>query len=204
MESNFILQNVRIDIFSNFVFWLDTKETLRLLATWKKLWAYKSRNEIWMQVFEKNSATIFDKRRKLTIPQLLQQEGISSQINENKFEIYINKLRYNLKLVNDLTIIDTMKLLHNFIKTWNNRKHVEMTGIEDSSHDYNQTIHLTLDTRDLNSFWSSKGSDSADSSEWLLYKINDDPWLISSVMITAFQAMFHYEDPVLNNNLIIW
>ena len=50
-----------------------------------------------------------------------------------------------------------------------------MTGIEDSSHDYNQTIHLTLDTRDLNSFWSSKGSDSADSSEWLLYKINDDP-----------------------------
>ena len=149
-----------------------------------------------MQVFEKNTADIMDKRKKLTEHQCLTQSGIPGNRVKEKFEIYLHKIRYNVKLIKELSIFETMVLAYKFIKFCGMNNQIELIGLQDSTHDYNQTIHLTLDTRDLNSFWSSKGSNSADSSEWLLYQTKNDPWLISSVMITAFQARFHYEDPI--------
>lgn len=123
-------------------------------------------------------------------------EPLNSYPNwEKKFELYLENCRYNIKLNKGQNILGLMKEMHNFMVKLH-KLPVELKGLESSSHDYNQTIHLTLNTTNLNTFWSSTGSDTKDSTEWLLYQIKESPCIISSVMVTAFQALFHPNDPI--------
>mmetsp|Transcript_12641 Transcript_12641/g.11190 ORF Transcript_12641/g.11190 Transcript_12641/m.11190 type:complete len:86 (-) Transcript_12641:1314-1571(-) len=59
------------------------------------------------------------------------------------------------------------------LKLVNNQ--VPIKGVKDSSHDFDQTVHRTVDIDDLNSFWSSGGSDTAESTEWLIFDFYDSP-----------------------------
>lgn len=128
-----------------------------------------------MQLFEKDTESIMTQRMKLTEHQLLVQDGVPSLHLLQRFEIYMHKIRYNIKLTKDLSILDVMKSLFKFIQKQKVERPIEMIGLRDSTHDYNQTVHLTLDYLNLNSFWSSTGSDSKDASEWLLYQIKQSP-----------------------------
>ena len=72
---------------------------------------------------------------------------------------------------------------------------LKIRGVEQSSFDYNQTIHCTIDTQDLNTYWSSTGRDIENSMESLTYEL-EVPSLVSYVEITAFQALFHESSPI--------
>lgn len=71
-----------------------------------------------------------------------------------------------------------------------------LEGVEASSQDYNQSIHRTLDRMSLDYFWSSKGHDTADANEWLIYKVASNKSatelaVINAVVISVFQPRFH-------------
>lgn len=112
-----------------------------------------------------------------------------------RFEIYFQNPRYEILLEPHSSMFDTVRKLHEYIKDLAYIP-LELIALSDSSHDFNQTVHLTLDYNNLNTFWSSLGSETSESTEDLVYQIRDSPWLISSVMITAFQAKFHTDDPI--------
>jgi len=145
---------------------------------------------------------VFDKRfvRNLYVlkeSDLIEMPGISfteAALYSSQFILQLPNIRYNVKTKEGNNILNTMKILHDFLSNWKNN--VNLKGLESSSHDYSQTIHLTLDTSNLNNFWSSSGSNSKDSTEWLSYKIEGEACLISSVSVSAFQALFHTNDPI--------
>lgn len=67
-------------------------------------------------------------------------------------------------------------------------KSVVKSGIEASSHDYDQDIQKTL-VYDDGLYWSSKGSDSADANEYLIYDLVDTS-VVSSVHFCVYRAAF--------------
>lgn len=86
----------------------------------------------------------------------------------------MENLRYNLKLSPNVSALEIMELLSKFLMSLH-KIPVELKGLAASSQDYDQSIHCTLDLIDLNTYWSSKGSASKDSTEWLLYQICESP-----------------------------
>jgi hypothetical protein len=98
-------------------------------------------------------------------------------------------------LEQDQSAISVIKGIYSFLRSFEDIP-VNMVGLESSSQDFNQSIHRTLDLENLNTFWSSTGSSTKNECEWLLYQIKESPCLISSVMITVFQAYFHSRDPI--------
>jgi hypothetical protein len=50
-----------------------------------------------------------------------------------------------------------------------------LKGLEASTTEFNATIHLTLDYKNLNNFWVSSGSATEEAEEWLIYKIEGEP-----------------------------
>lgn len=119
------------------------------------------------------------------------------QYGSSKSDILIRipELYYNLVLTENHTAIEVARKIRSEILTLSNRC-ISIKGLQDSSHDYDQTVHRTIDLEDLNSFWSSGPSDTADHKEWLLYEVYESPCLISSVMITVFRALFQLNDPI--------
>lgn len=69
-------------------------------------------------------------------------------------------------------------------------------SLADSSHDHaSQTIAETL-SFDRQSFWSSSGSDSPESDEFLLYELVAPFCLVSRIEITPFKAIYQLGAPV--------
>ena len=121
--------------------------------------------------------------------------GFKQQDQSKRFEIYIQNPRYDLKVQQSQSMFSIMKILHDFILS-KAKIPLELSAISESSHDYNQTVHLTLDYDNLNTFWSSAGSDSSESYEHLWYQITEGLCAISSFSITAFQALYQNNDPI--------
>ena len=61
-------------------------------------------------------------------------------------------------------------------------------GFESSSHDYNQTIDCTLSYENIN-FWSSKGSDTKQDNEYLIYELRDQSFVFS-VHFLLYRAVY--------------
>ena len=90
--------------------------------------------------------------------------------------IFLNipDMYHNLVLSMDFSPIEIAKEIKEFIYS-QHKNSISIKALEDSSHDFDQTIHRTIDLENLNSFWSSGGSDTADSSEFLLYEVYESP-----------------------------
>ena len=72
-----------------------------------------------------------------------------------------------------------------------------LESIDSSSHDFNQTVHRTLDERNKDTFWSSAGSKTSQASEWLYYRIaGEEPAWITHVSFSIFRARFQQNDPL--------
>ena len=69
--------------------------------------------------------------------------GIKPQDLSKKFEIFIQNPRYDLKVQESQSMLSTMKKLHEFISS-KVKTPLKLSAISDSSHDFNQTVHLTL------------------------------------------------------------
>jgi hypothetical protein len=113
----------------------------------------------------------------------------------NKLIIKIPDLQYNLVRKNGKNVLYIARIMKNYIKYLLSIS-IPIKGIKDSSHDFDQTIHRTTDVNDWNSFWSSTGSKTTDSTEWLLYQTDDSPSVIAGVTIAAFQAKYQTDDPI--------
>lgn len=80
--------------------------------------------------------------------------------------------------------------------------YLPLQGVTESSKDYNQSIHRTLDINDEHGFWSSTGSKTQDASEFLLYKL-PEPTLIKEVFWRIFKAEGFAEKPYPSNKVKI-
>ncbi|CDW71928.1 UNKNOWN [Stylonychia lemnae] len=79
-------------------------------------------------------------------------------------------------------------------------KHLMIEGIESSTQDYDQSIYKTVQRLQQDYYWSSTGSGNEQDQEFLIYKLasrnHPERALITSIVMSAFQATFQVNDPI--------
>ncbi|CAI2371279.1 unnamed protein product [Moneuplotes crassus] len=178
MESNFSLTQMRLSDLCNILHYMSIPDLMRVLATCKKFYEYRHSNGIWVKILDYQPAPVLAESKCLT------EEGIDSSkeaiIIQNIF-LRIPDFYTDLVIKEGSSAIDVVKCIRELVMNYEN-KVIGLEGLESSSHDYDQTIHRTLDSSQYN-LWSFGGSKIVADTGWLIYKMKNWPSLISSVMI---------------------